>query len=212
MVFDVINNSMEKDGISRIQAIFRGGRSRNLHIKRARAGCKIICPFYACSVSVVKSMLDLCHITSSDLVFDLGSGNGNILLNIASSTHAKCIGFDIDSSLCETATRRARESGVAHLVDFVVEDIYFVDLASASVICMFLVPSCLKVLSPRLWERFQRGVRIVCYKFPLPVDDGWLPSAVVETEDVINTIDSTSRSNVYFYCVWRCFLFCIIWH
>ena len=64
---------------------------------------------------------------------------------------------------------------------------------------MFLVPSCLKVLSPKLQTAMSAGSRIVTYHYPLPADDGWIPVATRETEDVVNVRNRDSRKFVHFY-------------
>ena len=187
-------------GLAKLQAIFRGSKSRSTHIARAKSGCKIICPYYASSDSVVDVMIRLGNISALDIVFDLGSGNGNILINIAMKTNANCIGVDIDSLLCATARRRSKEFKVDHMTDFVINDIASVDFAMATVICMFLVPSCLKELSSKLRIEYERGARIVCYKFGLPESEGWVPNSYESTEDVVNVNDPNARSTVYYYC------------
>jgi SAM-dependent methyltransferase len=207
-----------------MQAMFRGAQSRRTHVARARAGHKLICPFYASSHEVTRVMIDVAHISKDDVVFDLGSGDGSILIDIAKHTGAHCIGVDIDPLLCATARRRSKEAHVDHLTDFVCADISDISLFAPcsttvvpTVICMFLVPSCLEELSCKLHEAFTHShradtasrtsaveaqsasLRIVCYKYPLPATKGWVPTALIETVDVVNVNDPTSRSNVYFY-------------
>lgn len=184
---------------SKLQAAFRGSVSRKLHAKRVKDPTKMVCPFYASNDTVVSSIIQIGKIASDDIVYDLGCGNGNVLIKMATSIKCQCIGFEIDILLCQTARRLAKQSNVDHLVDIVVEDICNVRLNFASVICLFLVPSCLAILSPKLLVECQPQTRIVCYKFPLPVSDGWTPISISETDDVVNTKNPLSKSQVFLY-------------
>jgi SAM-dependent methyltransferase len=199
--FQNSNDDINVDHLSKIQALFRGKRSRDVHVKRAKAGCSIICPFVSSSMRVVNSMLSISNIKSTDLLLDLGSGDGTILVEVAKQTGAKCIGYEIDKVLCGIAKRRVRDENITSLVDIVEEDILNVDYTKATIIFMFLVPSCLKVLSPILKTQCAKGTSIICYKFPLPNDEGWESVIKVETEDVVKTKDPTSSSSIWLYYI-----------
>ena len=114
--------------IGRLQAMFRGARTRKLHISRLKAGELIICPFVASTPEISALAIDLASITSTDCVVDLGCGDGSVLIEVALRTGAKCFGFDIDEVLCARAVRRAEDAGVKHLVNIEIKDILSVDL------------------------------------------------------------------------------------
>ena len=109
-----------------------------------------VCPFVAASARVVDSLIELAQISNNDVVLDIGSGDGAILVHIAARLQVPCIGIEIDEILCRTALRRAREASLSTFVDIVAADALYVDPSLASVITIFLVPSCLEVLSPKL--------------------------------------------------------------
>ena len=153
------------------------------------------CPFVSASESIVLKLIEHARIQKSDVVLDIGSGDGGIIIPISSHTGARTVGVEIDDLLCRTARRRAREAGVANLVDVINMDALHTELSIASVVSIFLVPSCLQVLSPKL-RCCQPGTRIVNIKFPLPADDGWIPTAVIPCDDVIK---AGSSAFIYLY-------------
>merc|ERR1711991_225508 len=125
-------------------------------------------------------------------------GDGAILVHIAARLQVPCIGIEIDEILCRTALRRAREASLSTFVDIVAADALYVDPSLASVITIFLVPSCLEVLSPKLKALCKSGTKILNIKFPLPAHHGWHPKATIECDDVVK-IGSTAR--IYLYVV-----------
>lgn len=218
------NNLAEKqNALSLLQAKFRGNRSRKLHTRRAKEGKSIICPFLASTPKVVEDLLNIVKpkITNNDIVIDLGSGDGSILVDVAKHSNSKCIGVEIDNVLCATAKRKAKESNVNELVEIIegdIADTTCYNLKEATIIFTFLVPSCQQVVSKILFETFKNkdrhgnedgnnsnntstsndGIRIVAYKFPLPEEDGWKDWLVetCETEDVVK---KGSTTTLYFY-------------
>lgn len=131
--------------------------------RRAKRKENLVCPFYSSSPKVVNAMIGLSQISTNDHVFDLGSGDGSILIEVAKNTGAKyCCGVEIDAVLCVSARRKSIENGVAHLIDFVVDDILHIDLSFASVIMFFLTPSCCGILSSKLRNECRPGTKIVC--------------------------------------------------
>jgi SAM-dependent methyltransferase len=189
-------------GISKIQALFRGNRCREVHTRRAREGNLIICPYVASSPSVIRGMMDLSSVASSDVVFDLGCGDGSILIAYAQEfpTIGRLVGYEIDEVLVRTARSRIAASGLGDRITIKNQDLITIDdLSDATVVVMFLVPSCLRVLSPILRDQLTAGSRIVCYKYPLPTDAGWAPFKIIETDDVVNIKSKISTSCVYGY-------------
>jgi tRNA A58 N-methylase Trm61 len=146
-------------------------------------------------------MISAGNINQYDIVYDLGCGDGGILISVACHTKAKCFGYEIDGVLCSIGRRKAKENNVDHLVTITEADILDVNYSDASVICLFLTPSCLQFLSDRLKNNCKSGTRIICYKFPLPEADGWIPTNQRETDDVINTMNHNSKSYIYTYSI-----------
>lgn len=168
-----------------LQKKYRGDRARFLHVARARTGACLVCPFIACSATVVDCMIKAAKLCEGDTCFDLGCGDGAICLCVASLKVPGLTikGVDIDSVLCDVARRRCHAFRDSVVIEQ--QDIMEVDLQQASVIFTFLVPSCMATLAETKFLNLRNGVRIVAYKYPLPVSS-WTPIAVFETEDVLS--------------------------
>jgi len=113
---------------------------------------------------VIKKMLDVANVTKDDLVYDLGCGDGRILIMAAKKYGARAIGFDIDPAMVQKARANARKAGVQHLVTIKEADIFQLDLSPATVITMYLLPKLNVKLIPQL-EKLKDGVRIVSHDF-----------------------------------------------
>lgn len=128
--------------------------------------------------AVVEAMLDLAELTPSDFLLDLGSGDGRIPIQ-AGIRGVRARGVDIDLSLVSRSDHNAIGAGVTHLVDFMVGDLFRVDLSMATVVTLYLGGSINKRLRPRLENELKPGTRIVSHSFDMP---GWEPQRFVEVE------------------------------
>ena len=242
----------------KLQAKWKGRRTREGEYARAKAGAAIICPHLASPPSVIEAVLDLAkdELGPSSLFYDLGCGDGTVVLGIAKATSCDCVGIDIDPTLCATARRRAAEAGGGVAERVLVRQLDLASLttlagapcpptttdshalcspytasasASASgngngsgnrapapatvtaaavsgseatrvprVIFIFLVPSCLAVLSVGLLRTLARGTMLLLYKFPLPVADGWVPT---EKRTVDDAVKPGTQAQVFLYRV-----------
>jgi SAM-dependent methyltransferase len=117
---------------------------------------------------VVERMLDLAGVKSGDVVYDLGCGDGRILITAARKYGVKCVGVDIDPAMVREATENARKAGVSDLVTFKVDDIFRMDLSEATVVTMYLSRPVITRLIPRL-ETLKRGTRIVAHDYAGPI-------------------------------------------
>ena len=129
--------------------------------------------------NVVDAMLALARVTSADIVYDLGSGDGRIPIIAAQKYGAKGVGIEIDPKLVELSWRTANEAEVANRVSFKVGDLFEADLSAATVITMYLSPSIMKILEPRL-RALKPGTRIVSHQFPMP---RWAPDKKVQVDE-----------------------------
>lgn len=121
---------------------------------------------------VVDAMLKLARITSSDVVYDLGSGDGRILIAAAKMYGAHGVGIDIDPERVREATANARESNVADKVTFRQEDLFTADISPATVVMLYLSPTVNSRLAPKLMKDLKPGTRIVSHAFDL---GSWKP-------------------------------------
>jgi precorrin-6B methylase 2 len=130
--------------------------------------------------AVVAAMLDLAQVRASDVVYDLGSGDGRIVIQAASKYGARGVGVELDPDLIKTAEKNAQKAGVAARVSFVRGDFFKTDLSGASVITLFLSPNINARLQPKLRRELKPGTRIVSHRFPMPPD--WKPDRDVSVK------------------------------
>ena len=115
---------------------------------------------------VVDQMLELAEVSKDDLVYDLGCGDGRVLVTAATTYGCRCRGYDIDPNRVRDSLENARQHGVEKLVEVKKEDIFTLDLRDADVIFLYLLPK----LNVRLIPQFQQlkpGTRIVSHLFDM---------------------------------------------
>lgn len=121
-------------------------------------------PFITSPDRVVDEMVKLAALTEDDLVYDLGCGDGRIVITAAMHSGCRGVGYDIDPKLVEEATRNAEDHGVADRVEIVEQDVFTVDLSQANVCMMYLLPWMMEKLVPQ-FEKMNPGSRIVVHEF-----------------------------------------------
>jgi precorrin-6B methylase 2 len=131
-----------------------------------------LAPFVTTPSDVVASMLRFAGTGPSDLVVDLGSGDGRIPITAATQFGARGLGIEIDASLVEASGRNARAAGVADRVRFVHGDVLREDFSQATVVTVYLLPALINRLQPKLLDGLQPGTRIVSHAFAMV---GWAP-------------------------------------
>jgi precorrin-6B methylase 2 len=129
-------------------------------------------PFITTPDEVVRRMLELAATRADDVVMDLGSGDGRIVIAAARGFGARAIGIELDRSLVEQSRRNARLAGVAGRVSFVHGDVLTADLSRASVVTLYLLPGLIGKLQPRFISELRPGTRIVAHAFGMA---GWAP-------------------------------------
>jgi predicted RNA methylase len=130
--------------------------------------------------AVVDAMLQLADVKANDVVYDLGSGDGRIVITAARKYGARGVGIEIDPALVETSRRTARDGGVDRLVQFAHGDLFDADLSSADVVMLYLSASINASLEPKLRRELKRGARIVSHQFPI---GRWPPDRTVRAID-----------------------------
>jgi predicted RNA methylase len=121
---------------------------------------------------VADAMLTLAGVTARDVVYDLGSGDGRIVILAAQKFGARGVGVEIDPKLVVLSRELAREGGVADKVTFVEGDLFTADLAAATVVTLYLSTTINEELEPKLRRELQPGARIVSQQFRI---GGWMP-------------------------------------
>jgi 16S rRNA A1518/A1519 N6-dimethyltransferase RsmA/KsgA/DIM1 with predicted DNA glycosylase/AP lyase activity len=116
---------------------------------------------------VADAMLRLAHVTSDDVVYDLGSGEGAIVLRAAEKFGARGVGIEIDPKLVKTANERARKRGLAGKVTFIQGDLFKADISQATVVTLYLSGSINRRLAPKLMAELKPGARVVSHRFDM---------------------------------------------
>ena len=129
--------------------------------------------------NVADAMLQLAGVGPGDVVYDLGSGDGRLPIIAAQKYGATAVGIEIDPGLVERSRSTAHDAGVAGRVSFVVGDLFEADLTKATVITVYLSPSIMKILEPRL-RALQPGTRIVSHQFPMA---RWQPDRRIQVDE-----------------------------
>jgi len=145
-------------------------------------------PYVPTSMTVVDSMLGLTEVTDDDVVYDLGSGDGRIVIRAAEQFGARGVGIEIDGDLVEEARQKADSAGVADRVTFRQGDLFDADISEATVVTLYLLPTINLRLRPKLFEELAPGTRVVSHDFDM---DEW------EHEERIEV----GNSAIYFWTI-----------
>lgn len=130
-------------------------------------GMHLDVPFVPTDEHVVKSMLEMAAIDASDVLYDLGSGDGRIVVAAAHDYGAQGVGVEIDGGRVKLAEAYAQQMGVEDRVCFLKEDLFEVDFSPATVVTMYLMDTVNLNLRPRLLNELRPGTRIVSHAFDM---------------------------------------------
>jgi SAM-dependent methyltransferase len=156
--------------------------SASLHAWQSQS----LAPFVGTPPDVVERMLRLARTGPGDVVYDIGCGDGRIVIMAAARFGARGVGIDIDQALLTRAEDAARQAGVADRVIFRRQDAMTVDVSDASVVTLYLLAASNARLRPILTAKLPSGARIVTHNYPLGGD--WEPSVIDNFSDVAGTM------------------------
>jgi SAM-dependent methyltransferase len=129
---------------------------------------------------VVEAMLELAQVKRGDVVYDLGSGDGRIVIAAAKNYGASGVGVEIDRALVKQARENAAAAGVSDRVHFVTQDLFTADLSKATVVTLYLLQSINERLRPKLVRELKPGARIVSHVFNMGPE--WPPEKTITVE------------------------------
>jgi SAM-dependent methyltransferase len=135
-------------------------------------------PYVPTDDAVVPAILRLARVTADDVVYDLGCGDGRIVIAAAKRLGARGMGVDIDPLRIQECQENARRAGVADRVRFLQASLFDIDLAPASVLTLYLLPSLNIRLRSRIMSQMQPGSRVISNHFDMA---DWQPDEVVQT-------------------------------
>jgi precorrin-6B methylase 2 len=114
---------------------------------------------------VVDEMLKMAEVKKGDIIYDLGSGDGRIVITAAKKFGTRGVGIDIDPARIKEAQQNAQAAGVANLVKFRNEDLFTAKISEATVVTLYLLDTLNEKLRPKLWRELKPGTRIVSHAF-----------------------------------------------
>jgi SAM-dependent methyltransferase len=126
--------------------------------------------------TVVENMLKLAKVGRNDVVYDLGCGDGRIVIEAAKRFGVRAVGIDIDPQRIAEANANAGKAGVEKLVEFRLGDLFEADIKEATVVTLYLLPSLNVKLMPKLKKELRKGTRVVSHDFDM---GDWKPDQTV---------------------------------
>lgn len=139
--------------------------------------------YEATPYAVTDEMLRLARVKASDIVFDLGSGDGRIVNMAATQYGARGVGIELQPDLVAQSRLSARDSGISHRVTFIVGDLFKADISRATVVMLYLWPAVNKALETKLKQELRPGTRIVSHSFDF---GDWVPQETIRAADGTN--------------------------
>ncbi len=131
-----------------------------------------LAPFVPSPEAVVEKMLKVAEVKAGDTVYDLGCGDGRIIIMAAQKFGAKAVGVELDDELYQKTVERVKELKLEDKVKVIHGDLLQVDLAPATVVTLYLLTSANEKLKPNLEKYLKKGARVVSHDFEVP---GWKP-------------------------------------
>lgn len=135
-------------------------------------------PFVPSSPEIVDAMLKMANVKKSDVVYDLGCGDGRIVIAAAKEYGVRrAVGVDIDPERIDESRSNAKEAGVANRTEFRVDNLFDTDIREASVVTLYLLPDVNRKLMPKLMSDLKPGTRVVSHAFDM---GDWKPEKTQE--------------------------------
>ncbi|HSB03548.1 MAG TPA: class I SAM-dependent methyltransferase [Thermodesulfobacteriota bacterium] len=141
---------------------------------------KLDVPYEPSSEEVVRAMLEIAKVDKNDLVYDLGCGDGRIVIAAAQKTGARGVGVDLDPARIRESLENARKANVADRVQFYQEDLFGTKIGKATVVMLYLWPEVNLKLRPKLFRELKPGTRVVSHSHDM---GSWEPDQSITTSD-----------------------------
>jgi tRNA G37 N-methylase Trm5 len=137
-------------------------------------------PYVPTPDEVVDKMLTMAKVNRNDVVYDLGCGDGRIVITAAKKYGARGVGIDLNPERIKEANENLKKAGVGDRVKFMVGDLFEADFSEATVVTLYLLPQVNQALRPQLWRQLKAGTRVVSHAFDMGAE--WPPQRT-ETVD-----------------------------
>ncbi len=150
---------------------------------------KLIAHYEPSSLDVVQVMLDIAKVDKNDLVYDLGCGDGRIVIAAAQERGASGVGVDLDPERIKESLENARKANVADRVQFFQQNLFQTEIGKATVVMLYLYPEVNLKLRPKLFRELQPGTRLVSHSHDMGT---WQPD---------HTVTASNGHTVYFWVI-----------
>ncbi|MEJ7930660.1 methyltransferase domain-containing protein [Ramlibacter sp. AN1015] len=137
-------------------------------------------PYVPTPQPVVDAMLEMGKVRDGDVLYDLGCGDGRIVVTAAKNRGARGVGIDIDPQRIAEARENAKTAGVSDRVEFRVGNLFESDFSPATVVTLYLLPDINQKLRPQLWRQLKPGTRIVSHAFDM--GEAWPPESTTQVD------------------------------
>ena len=155
-------------------------------------------PYVPTPQAVVDKMLDMAQVKAGDMVIDLGSGDGRIMITAAQRHGARGFGVDIDPRLVQRSNEEARRVGVADRVKFLRQDLFNTDFHETNVLTLYLLPDVNIALRPKILAELKPGTRVVSHDYDMRE---WRPDAEATVPAPDKKVGMRKESMVYLWIV-----------
>jgi len=152
-----------------------------------------LAPYVPTPLEIIEKMLDTAAVTHNDVLYDIGCGDGRVVIAAARLRGARGVGIDIDPNLIEESRREARRQGVDGLTRFIRMDATQAGFTEATVVAVYLLPESLALLRPKFEAELRPGARIVSHQYLIP---GW-EDKLVRTDLVEDASGKSRKIHLY---------------
>jgi len=146
---------------------------------KARHYANSLAPYVVSPQNIVDRMLEMADLKAGEMLYDLGSGDGRILITAVQRFHAKAVGVEISDSLVRTSTERIQKLGLENDAHVINGDLMKTDLSPADVVTIYLMTDSNEMLRPNFEKYLHPGARVVSHEYPVP---GWKAKQVEKAD------------------------------
>jgi len=134
----------------------------------SRTDAPDLAPYVPTPMVVVDKMLEMANVTKTDILYDLGCGDGRIVITAAKKYGTRGVGIDLEPERIKESNAYAKQAGVEDLVEFRLQDVMKSDISEATVVTLYLLPESNALLRPILEEQLKEGARVVSHNYHMP--------------------------------------------
>jgi tRNA G37 N-methylase Trm5 len=153
-------------------------------------------PFVPSPPHVVEKMIEVAEIKKGDILYDMGSGDGRIVIEAAKKYGIRGVGIDLNPELVAKARENAKSEGVSHLVEFRAQDGLTVDISEATVVMLYMFKWFNNAIKPKL-QKLKSGSRVVAHDFDI---DDWKPTRIEYVKPPADASDYAELRTLY---IWK---------